>query len=797
MLKNYIITALRSINRNRVFGLLNALGLALGLTCCLVYFTILRHEYSFDNFHQDGDRIYRIVEHQDKDGSLSQRAILPNGMSYFLRKSPNDFEAVIPLHGPIRTTFEVAVEGRVSYFEENRVVFATSEFLEYMNFPILTGQGPEALDELNQVFLSSKIARKYFGESNPIGQTLVWTDYQLTVAGVLDDIPTTTNVPFEMLISFGTIRKLYPDYMTNWEAYWMGSAYVVAKPESDIDRLQQLLDEFMSGASSDPFVHEKSYRLQPLAEVHTDDRYSNAVNYVPPAKALYGSGFIVLLILIASILNFINLSTSRAIARSKEVGVRKTLGVGRFQLITQFLVETFFIVIVALIIGFTFGQVIIDLLNQAVSGMSFKVGYDWSVIGFALLMVLVITPVAGWYPSMILSKFSPLASLRNQVSVSRHSGSFLLRKALILVQFFVVSFLLIELVIFSAQMNFMRTADLGFDPNNIIEVNFPDSSPERIASFKAEIESLGFVQQSSWCFSSPQSTTSWNTNYRLPGQTIEDDISTNIKFIDRDYLETFGIELIAGSNIENIHTGDSTHQLIVNETFANRLNIHPQELIGQQIDFWGTHRGKVVGVTRDFHFSKLNRSIRPILFIHVPRQMNLIAVKVNEANESASQAIEEVYRSYHPDGLFKYSITTDQIEKSYTFENAIFGSVKVFTIIAVFIGIIGLYGLIHYLAASYEKVIGIRKVFGADKVHILIILARQYLIPVISAFVLAVPGAYLAVKAWLDSYPYRIDLSVWYFVEAFVVILALMMITVTYKSIKTANLNPIESLRSE
>lgn len=778
--------------------MINVIGLGLGVSCCFAQYAILKHELSFDNFHQNTDRIYRIVEHYAGDYGMEYSAFLPNPMGHTLNDELTSV-AAIPIQGPLDAKIKVRTGNNQQIFsEQNNIIFSNSNFLRYFNFPLIDGTHTNELNEINQVYISEKIAKKYFNTPYATGRTLHYgNDINLKVAGVLKDIPYNTNIHFDLLVSYPTIRKIYPEWTANWGATWQGTTYLVLNDSSSPELVERQISEVTKKHLSAEDFETTKYYLQPIKEVHTDDQYVSAPNYVPPTVALIGSALTVLMILIVSILNFINLATSQSIRRSKEVGIRKTLGGRKSNLITQFMIETGSLVLIAGILGLTIGQVLLDLLNQAVSPFPFRVTYDSSIFFFFVILLVVVTILAGIYPSLVLSRLSPSQAIRNQTLLQK-SGHFSLRKLLTVIQFAVANMLIIVTIIATSQMNYIHSKDLGFNQSNVLLLHFSDQATKDLSYIKTDLASLDFVENATWCMGPPQTGYSWNSAYNLVGQPGSDALYTSLKFIDGDYLDTYQIPLIAGRNIESKLLPDSSQQILVNEEYVRRLELTAAEAVGRRVNYNGQYTGTIVGVVKDYHLEKLSRAIRPTTFAFQPYNMNDINLKLKTNDMTGIlPVLEDKFRTYDPEGVFEPKLLSEQIEQSYLFENALYSTFQVFAFLAIVIGLMGLYGLVNYMVMKNRKPISIHKVFGASTRQIFVKISREYLALIVIAFIISAPIAAYIMSNWLSNFSYHIAINGWHFAISMVIVIAISMLTVGSKSYQAANSNPADILRHE
>lgn len=797
MLKNYIITALRTFKKNKTYTLLNIFGLGLGLACSLVVYTLIHYEQSFDQWHTKKDWIFRVVSHYKADYGDEYGGIVNYAIGDAIRQDITGVEQVAQFHGPDDAKFSFTdSKGEFQIFREKRVLYADTSFLQMLDFKILQGADLRALADPYKVFLTEKVAKKYFGDENPIGRTLsLENTTKLDIVGIIQDIPNNTNLPFDILISYRTFAEMSPWTSDQWGMQWAGSVYVMLPEGTNQAEIEEKFLIFKEKYLDEESRDKTFYKLQPLAEIHTDEKYGDGAYYVAPAMMLNSFIFLAALLLGTGCLNFINLSTAQAIRRSKEVGIRKTLGGSKSQLAIQFLAETFIIVLVAMAFAFTFGQFLLQGFNSLITQVNYQLTFGSEVIGFALLLSLVVTFLAGFYPAIIIAGYQPVKALKNQITLTKGSGSFNLRRSLVVLQFAFANILLISTVIISAQMDFIRSKDLGFDPKNIVLLNFPDTV--KIDAVKSAFESKSYIESVSRTFGPPQYTSNWSLSFSPLGETHVDGNATNLKFIDEAYLDHYGLRLLYGENLREQVINDSTHNILVNEKLLQKLNWSHEEAIGHWIDM-GYYKGKIVGVVNDFHNWQLNREIGAVSLMYKPDQMSKLSLKLKGDEESVRLPdIEATFREYYPNELFESTVLETQIKDRYMLENLMHKIIQLISVLSILISIMGLYGLVSFMANRNAKNIGIRKVFGASVGSILGIFGKEYLILLILAFGLSVPLTYWMMNEWVSTFAYHIPLTWFYFMIGFLISLAIAMLAVGYRSYIAAIANPTRSLRYE
>ncbi|WP_421871207.1 ABC transporter permease [Marinoscillum sp.] len=801
MLRNYFITAFRNFKNNKVYSLLNIIGLGVGLASCLFVFTIIRYEYSFDNWHEKKDRVYRVVRHYYGDnGVVSHSGIIPYPTGDELIRTVPDLEKVVQFHGPEDEKIALTDEtGNLQVFRENKILYTDENFFDVLDFEILEGAEGSILAEPYKVFLSEDIAKKYFGNSSPIGQTLTFNNTdQLEVVGIVENCPDNTNLPYNIIASLPTMRRRMPDvFKDNWGMTWAYSAYILAPKSADIKQIEDKMEQALEAHSDEEDKAKQDIKLQPLEEIHNDERYGDGNNYVTPSLMIWAFVILGLLLLGTACLNFINLSTAQAIKRAKEVGIRKTLGGQKAQLIGQFLAETLVIVLCAMVIALTLGQVMISKFNEFLAEIEYNLGYSGEIILFGIILALIVTFLAGFYPSMILSGYKPVEALSNQINIKKGSGNFKLRRVLVITQFAFTNLMLITTIIIASQMNYVKSRDLGFSYDDVVLVNFPDDQAEKMKTILGDYQKQSYVDDATIEYTAPLSGSNWNNSYFEVGQDYQDGNNSSMKFGDEHFLEFYNIPMVTGRMFNPGIITDTTGEAVVNRKLIATLGYEPEEALGKHVDY-GYQTLTIVGVMENFHVHPLQRDLRPTTLSYNPGQFNQIALKLKRSpNSEILSGIETIFRDYYPEDLFEFSILNDEINDHYLLENLLHQIIQFVAVITILLSAMGLYGLVSFMANKNAKTIGIRKVFGASVPHILGIFIKEYVFLLVFAFALSAPAAWWLSGLWLEEFTYRIDVTYIYFFAGFLLSVLIALVTVGYKSYQAATSNPINSLRYE
>lgn len=806
MFKNYITIAFRIFRLRPAYTVTNVFGLALGITCCLITYLLLHHELTFDQFHSKKDNIYKVVFEYESDWGTEYNSALTYSAAPLLRQDLPEFNQLLELQGPYENTISFRDDDdKFNAFKEKYVLYASDEFFNVFDFQVLRGADASALQEPGKVFLTESTAARYFGDEDPLGRLIqVEKDDELAeVVAIVKDPPINSSIPFDVLISYETFKKRYPGiFRLDNTMTWACSVYATFADDHDHPTLEAKLNEGLKKYV--PGEAEKyQFHLQPLTEIHTDERYGNNTHYVVPGQLVTGLILLALLLLGTACLNFVNLSTAQAIKRSKEVGIRKTIGGHRNQLVAQFMMEILLIVSVATLLAFTLTQLVLTSVNSYLATLiPYNLAFNSSVLIFAGVLILAVTFLAGFYPSMILAGYHPIDAIRNSITSNRQSGSFLLRKALITAQF-VFSILLISVtIIISGQISHIRTMDIGFDREDIVHIspaaNVSDSQEFR--SFMKALNGKSYVKDVTATADTPIGGAGfgWNSDFKLPNKGYEDGMSASVRFVDERFIETYSIDLAAGENLRGRAINDSTFHTLVNKELLRKLGVAVEDAIGLKFHFNGNLYGTVVGVTEDFNTYSLRNEMRPVILAYRPTFLNGLSVKLQGQDlKDVEQDLRATFEQFFPDRYFDYFLLEDEFEKAYQMEDLMHKIVSVFTFLALIISVMGLYGLVSFMTARYSKMIGIRKVFGASTASIMGIFMKEYLWMLLIAFFIATPAAYFVGKEFISGFAYQIYIGPLYFLISLLVIAAVSLLTVGQQSYQAASKNPVNSLRHE
>ncbi len=787
MLFNFLKIAIRNIRRSLSSTIINVSGLGLGITCGLLIFSIVQYHLSFEDFHKDSDRIYRFVTEQHRD-EVSYVASVPPAFGTAFR---NDFTFGEKVGRVCTVTDQlVSIEhnGNNAKFSE-QVAFAEPEFFEIFNFPAV--QGTNAIAEPNTAVITRAISKKYFGSESALNKTFrVNNAIDFKIVGVLKDIPNNTNLRSEVYLSYSTIGQYNQWYAA--DDSWGGitseiQTFARLRPGVDPKDVEKELPGYVTKyrAKSKSIHH---YKLQPLNETNLDPRYQGGMS----KTTLWVLSVIGLFLIITACVNFINLSTAQAMGRAREVGVRKVLGSVRSQLFIQFAIETSLIVILSAVAAFGVAYAVLPYLNTWFNTrITLDLFSNHTLTLFLAGIIVFVTLLSCSYPGLILSGFKPAQALKGKLS--DHGSSFSLRRALIVVQFTIAQVLLIGLIVIGFQIKYFMQTDMGFDKEAIIMVP-AGSQDAKLKNLKDQFLRIPGVKEVSACFSPPASRNQWGSSVTFDNRTEPEDFGVSIKSADEGYLSTFGIDLVAGRDLQ---PSDSVREYLVNETVARKLNISPEEILGKTISS-DRKSGPVVGVISDFHDQSFRSAITPILIAPRLDRYQEYGIKIDMKDASSTlAAIEKAWSAMYPEQIYNYQFLDEQTAEFYETEQSILKLIQVFSTIALFIACMGLYGLVSYMAIQKTKEIGIRKVLGGSVTSILWIFGKEFFLLILFAFVLAAPIGWWIMNEWLQNYEYRFNMTWWIFALEAAIISFVALLTVGYRSAEAAMMNPANALRTE
>ena len=805
MFKMYFLTASRSLLRNKSYSILNLAGLTLGITCSILLFLVIKYELSYDTFHSKADSIYRATTISSYREGEERSAAAHYPLADLLRSNNNlGFERLTQTHGEEGGQINVLGDdgNAIKRFrEEAHIGFVEPEFFQIFDFETGDPSPAASLSEPNNVILTESLAKKYFDSENPLGRLIKFNNkLTLKVTGVIPDLPSNTDLPFSIFVSY----KSFIDYSPygdakSWNSLSSTHHLYLVLPEGKTPNeatadLNALVKEHLpeSGAN----LPQETYSLQPLNDMPFDAELSNYSNRTISREVIWSMALVGIFLVVVACINFVNLATAQAIKRAREVGVRKVMGSSQAQLMLQFLGETFLITLAATLLSVVLTELTLPYLNELLElEITFSILQDPVLLLFMVTQLLLVTLFAGLYPALIMARFQPIAALKSRINTQKVAG-LSLRSALVVLQFTICQVLIICTILVNEQMEFFKSKSLGFNKDAVVTMFLPTGEGKKLMPMRQELTNHPAVKSVTLASSPPSANFTFTGNFKFNNSSEDVPFHANYKMADEGYVELYDIKLLAGRSYKD---SDSV-AYIINETMRRKLGIKsPAEAINKTIALGnGEVKGYIIGVVEDFHQNSLRDPIDPAIMLAHPDNYWFLSAKIDMANkQEALQHLEKVWNKVYPDDVFDYEFLDESIARFYQDEARQSKLFKIFAIIAIFIGCLGLYGLVAFMAAQRTKEVGIRKVLGASMFNITVLFSKEFIKLVLIAFILAVPIAYYLMNSWLQDFTYRITLEFWPFILAGVATLIIAILTMSSQAIKASLTNPVVSLKSE
>lgn len=806
MFRNYLKTAVRNLLRYKGFAVINISSLTIGIIGCMVIGLFVWDEWQYDKKIPGGENVYRIYEQHKNNDVITYGAPVPPAYATFIQRTYPEVDTTARILMTIDKFLMEAAEKR-NY--EDKGWFVESSFFDVFPLKFKSGHPSNSLAEPRTIILTEELARKYFNNEDPVNKTVYIDKDTFAVKGVLAKLPDHFHLDFRYLMSLPS-AGIPKDRMEKW-TWHQFYTYVKLKPGTNVQQLQDKLQAHVKKEIFPTLTQAGSTFLpffQPLNEIHlgsADFIYDNAIRgnktYV---KALT---IIALFVLVIACFNFINLATARSFRRAKEIGVRKVIGAERKQLIFQFIGETILLSVVSIVFAITATFIIVPLLNQFTDKSIEFNPFTHPVLGLMILAAGVIIGIlAGIYPALVLSGFQPIKVLKNMKLAGRGGGAWL-RQGLVVIQFALSVLLIVSTTIVYRQTKYLNNADLGFNNEQVIYFQTRGDIDAKLDAFKSEIKRSSNV-------------VSVTSGYGLPGDLYagdgvttfgsdgQKDRSANVFLADHDYVKTLGLRIIAGRDFSRDMSTDENEGFLINETAVKEWGYGtPAKAIGQPMHWneWSpkdtanpVKKGKIIGVVQDFNYKSLHEKITPSVIQIYPQVVFKVAIKMKEADmKSTIEYINGVWNKFSPGYPMDYKFMDETYGAMYKAESKLSDLLWIFTVMAIMVGCMGLFGLAAFNAEQRTKELGIRKVLGASALNIVGQLSKNFMVLIVVASVLAFPIAWWAMNTWLEDFPYRVGMSWWVFAIAIVAALAIALLTVSFQAIKAALANPVKSLRTE
>ena len=813
MLRNYLKIAWRNLRRQRGFAFINIFGLALGLACCLLIALYVADELSYDRFNTKADRIYRLNSDIKFRDDVLNMAVTPDPLGPTLKQNYPQVEQFVRLHQ--QGTWPVRRAGTTSIVREDNITFADSTLFDVFTLPLVSGDPTRALAQPNSVVISEAAAKRYFGSQNPMGQTLLFANQPYKITALMRDIPANSHFHADFFLSM-----LNDDYQ--W-GQWLGNnhhTYVVLKPGVDAGAFAKNLDAVvekyvgpqllsLTGSTLAQFRQSNNrfrFWMMPLTDIHLYSKQTIQLAPVGDIRYVYIFSAVALFILLIAGINFMNLATARSVNRAKEVGVRKVLGSEQQQLMNQFMTES--VLTTALAMALAVGLVVagLPLFNEIAAK---KLTFSW-LLSPVWLLVIVVVPVvvgllAGVYPAFFLSSYRPIAVLKGKLVATASTALFSagrLRSGLVVFQFMMSVLLIIGTIVVYRQMAYIQTKNVGFNRDQVLIVNGADALGKQVETFRQAVLQLPGVVNGSVTDFLPTPSYRSNTLFFPEGQVEQQKgVLMQNWSVDYDYVKTMGMQLVQGRDFSRSFGADSSG-IILNETAAKLFG--GKDIIGKRIVLGNDPTSKrtqtytVLGVVKNFNYESLREEVGALaLFLRA--STGSVSFRLGGVGNVSAlvQQIEANWKRMAPGQAFSYAFMDDNFDQMYRAEQRVGMLTLTFSVLAVLIACLGLFGLAAFTAEQRTKEIGVRKVLGASVSSIVALLSKDFLKLVLIAIVIATPLAWYAMNRWLQDFAYRIDIEWWVFALAGLLAVGIALLTVSFQSVKAALMNPVKSLRSE
>jgi putative ABC transport system permease protein len=792
MLKNYLKIAIRNLLKHKAYSFINLAGLAIGIACGVLIMLYVRKELSYDRFHQNAGRIYRVGNEGQFGSEIWKGARTSHPLAPALVQEFPEVQQSVRFYRLYKPLVQVGEKK----FVEPRFFYADSSVFEVFTFPLITGDPKTALTRPYSLVLSQAMAEKYFGETDPIGQTLAVAkigDFQIT--GVLKNVPANSHLAFDFLVSYETLRAQKNPNLDTWDTI-VTSTYVLLPDGYDSAQLEAKLSALVAKYQNQSHGATQRLFLNPIVDLHLRSEFSGELGERGSMATLSILGVVVTFILLIACINFMNLATARSLQRTREVGVRKVIGAHRLQLIRQFLSEAILLSLGALALALPLVELLLPAFNQLV-GKNLDIDFtaNLSTVGVLTVLGLLVGIISGSYPAFALSSFKPVAVLKGQTK-SRPAGA-RMRQGLVVAQFAISIIFIVSTMIVGSQLDFFRSKKLGFDKEQVVVMPIQDRAINaRYEAIKQELRQNPNILSVA---ATSQLPGAGEGNYYYNVDGIAEGLTLPTYFIDHDFIPALGIELAAGRNFSASFTADATGAFMINETAAKQFGW--DDPLGKTID-WdsGTKKGVVIGVVKDFHTASLHEKIEPLIIQIFPEPMYVgyIVARLAPHDIPATLAfIKEKWQAFEPQYPLQYSFLDEDFGRLYRNEERLAQIFSYSSTLAILIACLGLLGLAAFAAEQRTKEIGVRKVLGATVSQIVLLLSRDFAKLVGLAFVVAAPVAYFAMNRWLQNFAYHAEINLGVFLLAGLAALGLACLTVSWQAIKAALANPVEALRYE
>lgn len=790
MLRNYLKIAIRNLLKNKATTAINILGLAVGLACCLLILLFVQDELQYDQYHSKSERIYRVVkDFVDSEGSRLPDATTPPALAPALVAEIPEVENAVRIFPNWNN--QVLIDRGDQQFYESTFCTADTSLFEIFDFKLVEGTLDNALKSEGHIVISEKAATKYFGDKTALGETLNIDQNLYTVSAVVETMPDNSHFHFDFFFPISRLGDIDDNW--GWYNYY---TYLLLKENASISsfepKLQPLYERNVPEGTS-------IYYTQALKDIHLHSQLKWELEANGSMRYVYLFISIAIFVLIIACLNYINLATARSAPRAKEVGIRKVVGARRRTLINQFLVESIFTVFLASLLAVVMVEILLPFFNQVVDkSLVFISTQNLTLFAGILLTVAVVGGLSGLYPAFFLSSFEPLRVIKNFKASGESFWGF--RQGLVVVQFAIAIALMAGVFVVMQQIKFIQNKDLGFNDEQLLIIKNTGDIPNSDALKNQLLQSS--TVQNLGASSGVLGGLNWTRSLAAKGQTSEDAVLVNFAYTDFSYLETIGLEFIEGRGFSSSFQGDTLDAVVINETAAKTIGLEAP-YVGKEV-IWNFFDGdslgyrRIVGVTKDFHFTSMRESIKPYAFVLFDEATSNLCLKMQSDDYGkAVNEIKMIWDEMVPGRPLTYFFADEQFDKLHKADQNFQKVFSYFTFLAIVIACLGLFALVTFATERRVKEIGIRKILGASIPQIVLLLSKDFLYLLLMALVLAIPVAWWSMEQWLENFAYRITINGWFFVFTAIIALAIAFLPIFYQSIRAALENPVKALRYE
>ena len=775
MFKNYFKIVIRNLTKHKIYSLINIVGLATGIACAVLIMLWVKYELSYDKFHKNADRLYRVgftTEQKDYYGFYE-----PGPLAKHLE---DNYPEVEKASNYSEMQFKLSHDTK-GFFCNGGIV--SPDFFKMFSFPLEEGNSGTVLTAPNSIVISRSLAAKMFGKENPVGKTLKINDYPgLNVTGVFSDVPKTSTLQFDFLLPIASA----PDFMRKWEMKCTNT-YVLLRENASFDEINRKIYGEMN-------KHNPTWKnvlfLYPLTKSHLYEPGKIGTIIYVYIFSLFG-----ILILIVACINFMNLATARSEKRMKEIGIKKTVGSSRMDLIKQFMFETIMLSFISLLLAIVLVELGLPYLNN-ILGDHINFNFSWGMIFTLLGITLTTGLIAGSYPAIYLSSLNPLKVLSGKTSKTIERKSFLIRNALVIAQFSFTIFIITCVLFIGKQLNFIQSKDLGFNKEQVLIISARGALQQNISIVKEELLKLPSIQNATVSATNLTNFEGVGTGpIEWEGKNTDKVCEVGFNLVDEDFAKTFQIKMAQGRFFSKEYSTDVAEAFVVNEAALKAMGI--KNPINKNMSTWFGRKGKIVGVIRDFNTEALRNEMTPVVFIPT-KAANYLCLRISSANINGTiKSIEKKIKEIVPDDPFEFRFLDDELNNQYKTEQMTGKLATLIAVLSIFISCLGLFGLASFYSQKRTKEIGIRKVLGASVGNVLFMLSKDFTKWILLANIIAAPLAWYAINAWLQNFAYRIEMKFITFFFAGSLVLAIAMLTIIFHVIKAATANPVEALRYE